>query len=390
MARTTINYRGKTLTISPDNRVPPASRPQVLAHGRAIDELTRKPAKAELSVHAPKEGIQALVKTDGIIGFMGRPGEVFPKLDTNGYTFSARLRAEGYIPRNILVDIPSNSGFPDTFHPVDMGTVELHREPVFVAGRVLKKTGNVVAAVPNSAVAVTRIWLRTGNLNQQGVPPGLIALHPPLNADRPGGITHLRRRPMSLAQNSKRLAARAAKGSARIVITDREGLNSSDILAIGTDEPGRVEFMEVKSIQGRAQPGLPATVTLFWPLAYSHAADSLVQKALPQQTGAARQLDTDAIAGDTCISISNTQGLDTAPVAVVSGGVDPVDSSPLPDEYHIVSSLGAVSGQDGFYRLPPISRAVQINVRADDGANQIEKTLMIDYSKRANNLDIVF
>lgn len=68
----------------------------------------------------------------------------------------------------------------------------------------------------------------------------------------------------------------------------------------------------------------------------------------------------------------------------VQGGANPV-------EYHQVSRFAVTCDAQGFFRMPPLSRVAQCNLRAHDGAHaEIDLTVCPNYSPGGSRADFVF
>ncbi len=87
----------------------------------------------------------------------------------------------------------------------------------------------------------------------------------------------------------------------------------------------------------------------------------------------------DAIAGDTTVFLNGLAGLPvgvTAVVEVGGGGVAQL-------EHHLLERYETTCDADGFFRLPPISRVAQLEIRADDGAHPpVSQIVAPDYQDR--------
>jgi hypothetical protein len=84
--------------------------------------------------------------------------------------------------------------------------------------------------------------------------------------------------------------------------------------------------------------------------------------------------------GDTCVFPADVTGLAASQQVQITGG-------PGPDEYHTAFTFTALSDADGYYRLAPVSRVAQLEVKAAQGLLVCDQTFQPDYTLHENVLD---
>jgi hypothetical protein len=276
---------------------------------------------------------------------------------------------------------------PDDFAPTDLGDLAMHREPVVMLGRTMQASGSATTPLAGARVTVTGIWRRLPPSTVVVPPaaPNLVSLHTPLRANRIAGTDVLRRRNLSLvAGGDKQLLDDIPAGERLMRLSNRQNLGPGNVLLIDADDPDRAEYVTINTIAGSSTPTEPARITLHYPFAYAHRRDTRVQRVMPQPQGAVRQFVVHALAGDTTIFLSSLTGLATGNQVWMTDGM-------RPDEYHRIRRYVALSDADGYYRLPPLSRVAQLELRAEHGAlTPIHLEFRPDYSLRENRMDFVF
>lgn len=276
---------------------------------------------------------------------------------------------------------------PDDFAPANAGDLALHREPVVLTGRTVRVTAAGTTILAGAAVRITGFW-RTpppANVSVPAIPPNLVSVHPALYADRAPVIGQLRRRNLApVAGDDKSLLDDVPAGATVLRLSDRQNLTVGGILLIDPDIPDRAEHLAVTAIAGASAATLPARVTVDYPLAFPHPAGARVRRVTPQPLGATKQLTREALRGDTTVFLNSVTGLAAGQQARVTGG-------PSPDEHHELRLYTATSDADGYYRLPPLSRVAQVEIRAEHGAlTPVTERLRPDYTQRENRLDLIF
>ena len=273
---------------------------------------------------------------------------------------------------------------PDDFAPVDVGSWELHREPVVIRGRVMEAAGAGVVPAGNATVKVVDVWRRVPSIGVV-VPPEtslVVSLRPPLYRDRGVPGTTIRRRLLPLlAASSKQLLKATPIGKLSIRISDSVGLAFGDVVAVGFDDQSITEYAEIQAINSSPTPNQPATIILTLPLQYQHRQGAKVQKTNPQPLGSVNQFDQAGLHGDTCIFVDGLNGIANGDQVEIN------DGSIV--ERHVVNVFQVKSDPDGFYSFPPIHRVGQLKVRAEFGGKSQEFLFQPDYAVRENRVDFV-
>jgi hypothetical protein len=277
---------------------------------------------------------------------------------------------------------------PDDFTPTDLGDLALHREPLVIYGRTVRANSNTTTPLTGATVRVTGIW-RTpppANMSVPPDPPHLVSLQPPLYVARAATVGGLRRRDLPpVVGDEKSLLEDVRQGANPIRLSNRQNLASGDILLIDANNPDVAEYLAINAIVGASTASQPADIMLDYPVVYPHRRKALVQKVNPQPLGAvAQQITHDALVGDTCVFLDDLVGLAGANEVQITGG-------PNPPEYHNLRRFSVTSDAEGYYRLPPISRVAQIEMRAEHGAlTPVHMEFRPDYRLRENRLDFTF
>jgi hypothetical protein len=316
------------------------------------------------------------------------PTRVFPRLAVQGYKVGLTVGARGYVTRRETVDVTQNVNFPSDFAPTDAGTLALHREPVVIAGRTVLANAGTTTPIAGANVRITGVWptLPPATLAVPADPPNLVSLLPPTYFARTAPAGTLRQREMTpVVGEDKLLQAYAPAGSATLAVSDRVNLAAGDIVVLDESDPERTELLVVQAVVGASTDVQPATVTLAYPTALAHVAGTLVRRVTPQPAGANNQLTRDCIAGDTCAFLDGLADLAAAAAVELTGGGGAA-------EYHLVRRFNATSDADGYYRLPPLARVAQVELRADDGGAHadVNVTFAPDYGGGAARIDFVF
>jgi hypothetical protein len=302
----------------------------------------------------------------------------------NQVTFAPALPREYHIGDPVVAVVPSD------FTPTDLGHVALHRQPTVIYGRAVQANAGASTPLAGATIAVTGIW-RTpppANLAVPADPPNVVFLQPPLYTDRGAGSGRLQGRNLPAVPDppaeEKRLLADVAAGANILRVSNRIGLNPIDILLIDADDSELTEFIAISAVAGASTAAQPATITLDHPLAHAHRRNALVQRVNPQPPGVERQLAQDAILGDTTVFLDSLAGLAAGSEVEVTGG-------PHPTEYHRLRLFATTSDAEGYYRLPPLSRVAQLEIRAEHGVlTPVQREFRPDYTLRENRLEVMF
>lgn len=389
MSRRIVQTSQGDYLFSPDDPVLLGARLWAVVKVSVRDELTGQPPTGLITAQVRQRGLKPRVATDGIVVVTGIPQRDFSMLDTNPYTVNLTIGAEGYVTREVEVQLLADPNFLTNFTPPPLINLLLHREPVVITGRLMRVNGGTTVPVPGAAVTFTGIWRTAPPANVVAPPPdppNLVSLSPPLYAERFKTTGNLRRRNLPpVVGDDKFLLDAVLAGATEIRLTNQQNLSLGDILLIDANQPDIAEFISINGITGATTPDQPARITLDYPLAHTHARDALVQEVNPQPFGGTKQLSVDALVGDTTVFLNNIAGLSTANEVQVFGG--------SPDEYHSLKRFSVTSDAEGYYRLPPLSRVAQLEIHAERVilAQTFKNTTTFrpDYQQRENRLDLL-
>jgi hypothetical protein len=281
--------------------------------------------------------------------------------------------------------------------------IELHRVPTFISGRTLERTGTIVQAAPNVDVWLSKLWRQAPPAGatvqpEPPVPGGVIppppwpvpiaAIRPPCYADMAVGLkVEIEDRAPDGATSAKVLLDAVPVGATAVRLSDAVGLNPNDVLAIDADDDGRREIFDVSKIVHAGGPGDWATILLGQPTAYLHARNAIVRRLGAPTAGGSVSLNYAAARGDRAILLDMTGISASHQIRLVNPG------PPITHSYHRLALCVAKSDADGFYRLPPLSRAGKIEISASDsGSGAVTNPpveLVPDYTLTDNPLDVV-
>ena len=276
---------------------------------------------------------------------------------------------------------------PNNFAPVSVGNLAIHREPTVITGRVVRSVSSATKPLAGAIIRVTGIW-RTpppANMTVAPDPPNLVSLRPPLYSDRDVATGCLSPRNLpAILGDDKFLLDDVLIGTNPIRLSNRQNLAPGNILLIDANKPDIAEYIAISTIVGASTATQPATITLDHPLAYPHRRNTLVQKVNPQPLGAQKQVAREALNGDTCVFLNDITSLVTGSQVRINGG------SNL-DEYHHLSLFSVTSDADGYYRLPPLSRVAQLQIRAEKALlAPVEMEFRPNYDLSENRFDFIF
>lgn len=386
MARQTIEDYGIVYTIAMDDEIPISERNWAIVKGRVIDEITGEPPKTLVDIKTEHPGLIPKAANDGLVGLIGIPARLFPELNIQDYSFQLTVEAAGYIPLGYENRIGPIGQFPAEFEPFEIpeGDLSLHREPILISGRVIDENGTTITPISNAAIIITGIWrLLSDDINDTDTSeaPNIVSLQPSLYFNREAGTARLRRHEMvPVANEDKHILRHTHDGSNVLHISNRINIGTSDIIVIDDGDTELTEYLTIDDISGSSSDSESALVTLTHPVAKVHRIDSIVKKVNPQVPGADNLFNSNAISGDVCVFLDSMTDLDSANVVHIHDGSNP-------DEYHILRRFSVTSNSNGYFRLPPISRVVQVKIEVQHGPSTIEKDLTIDYSLRENRID---
>lgn len=382
--RVTVVDRARRYTVSPGEALAGA-RPSAVAFARLVDECTERPPDRRVEVSTTFPGLTPRT-AQPMVGLAGIPQAAFSALAANAYNVPFDVSGDRYVTIRRTAVIGPQPTFPATFVPADLGTIELHSEPVTIRGRVVASAGSVMTPVGGAAVRVTGIWrtVPVSALPPPPDPPEVVSLRPAVYFERTAAAGLVRQREMvPVVGDARTLLDQATASSVTLRVSNSDGVAAGSILRVDSG-PDRSEFVTVLSVAAGSTVDQPATVTLMYPLRHEHSAGTDVIRVTPQPPGSDIALNVDAAEGDACVLL-------TAMTAIVPATIIELHGGPSPAEYHHVSRFDTVSDADGFYRLPPISRVAQIEIEVTDGVHTpLTDTVFPDYALPENRVDFTF
>jgi hypothetical protein len=283
---------------------------------------------------------------------------------------------------------------PDEFAPLAVADVLMHRAPVTIGGRSVRRNASGIGTTPvaNASIAVQGIW-RTAQDVRQHLPAATattVSLAPGLYAARAVGAALAAQDLPAVAGDDKLLADQASSGDSSLDISNRLNLVAPpapppfSVLRIDAGTPEAAEYIGLAGADGFGGANEPGRVALDHALRMPHRRNALVQLVAPQSAPAPKFFADAGAPGDICVFLSDTAGLDTADTVAITGGT-------AAREYQRVRTFTAVSDADGYFQLPPVSRVAQIRLQASAPAlPPVTIEFQPDYSQRGNWLDIVF
>jgi len=381
-----VEVGGRQMTVSLDAAPPVTRHAQALVSARVVDETTGLPPRVALTLEAEEKNVVPRVAEGGLVGFAGIPQQAFPLLNMSDSHIHMTLTARGFLTYRRLVTVLMDATFPSTYNALDLGVIELHRVPVVLRGRVTRQMATGPVGAAGVAVRVSGMW-RTpppAAAPPPPAPPNMVSLRTGAVLERTAATGSVVRRDLAPSgAPDKALEAEAEPGSTTVRISDRVGINVGDVIGIDVDDPDLTEYGTITSIAGGASVNEAATVEFVSPLTLRHPRGAVASMLTAAAAGAANGLVEPIAAGDRCALVASMTGLAGASVVEVSGGGPPAS------ELIGVQLYEAVTGADGFYRLPPLSRVAQVVVTADDGMNPaVDVRWRIDYTSVENRLDI--
>jgi hypothetical protein len=156
------------------------------------------------------------------------------------------------------------------------------------------------------------------------------------------------------------------------------------VLRIDPGTPEAAEHIGLAGIGGLGGANEPGRVALDHALRASHRRNARVNRVDPQPAAAPKFFTDAGAAGDACVFLSDTAGLDAARTVAITGGA-------AAREFQQVRTFATASDAGGYFQLPPLSRVAQIRLEANAPALPLTTIeFQPDYSQRENWVDIVF
>ena len=119
------------------------------------------------------------------------PERILTQLAVQPAELAVQVSGTGYLAATARATVPAQPGFPAVFVPPPIGVVELHRTPLSVHGRTVRRTAAGVMPLAGVAISVAEIWLLPPPPGGPvaGLAPDLLHIQPALSRalPAPGG-----------------------------------------------------------------------------------------------------------------------------------------------------------------------------------------------------------
>lgn len=366
-----------------------ADRMRAVLAARVVDEITQQVVEVDIATRTTVAGMTPRSAPFGRVGLVGRPAREFPGLDLTPVDLDLRIAAPGYLPLDLAGTLGPVAGFPDTFAPLDLGDVLLHRVAIGLRGRTLQRGGLQPVVVAGAQISLLGCWpvMPPADVAPMAViqPPDIVNAAPGVYVPRAIGTTVRRRDVPALAGEDKTLLLPAPRGGLRLRLSARSALPAGAVLIVDADDPGRHECIPVAQADLSSSDDQPAWITLAHPLAFAHPEGARCQVGDPQPPAAANALTRDAIPGDEALFLDGLAGLADGSVLEIDDGVNA-------PEYHDTRLYAAVSDAAGYFRLPPLSRVAMVLLHAQRGGlvSPDDMPLAPDYRVAENRITVMF
>lgn len=386
MPREHLTINRLRLNTSPDSRPPAGNCLCAIAEGQIVDEQT------QAEPYSPVCGTTSLKRTrfnslcDGFFSVGGVPQHSLPGLATQSYPINLTFDACGYISQTVSTSIGPIAEFPNTFEPVVLPTISLHRCPATIFGRVVRRVSGATTPISGASVQVTTLWriLPQPGASPVAEAPNFVSVQPQLGLARTAGVGTLQQQSWApTAGVSKVVLQQAQAGTTQLFLQDAVDLVVGSLLLLDGQDPATAEVVTLSTIPISSLADQPANVTAAAPLILTHNDGAIAQLVTVAPPGPANTFTQNALPGDVVVFLNGLNGLSPVDTAEIPGA---------PAEYHSISLFNVTTDANGYYRLPPISRVYQVAVTASDGSGDtLSQNIWPDYLLPDNNqYDFVF
>jgi hypothetical protein len=353
---------------------------QSILIAQAFDELTGNPIDQPIRVTTDLPDVTAKSSSSGICGLAGIPTQCLHDLKNRNYIFNLVVEAAGYEPLNLSATIPQDANFPNEFVRLDLDRLDLRRSTNVAGCTQALGAQNQLEIVPLAGVSVTGIWRKVSDLSGSvDTGAAFLSVTPSLYASRPNSTT-VTIVPAAPVAAGTTLNKSAFAGTSVIEVNSLSGISGTDVVAIDLGSE-RSEYLRVASIDAPANPNSPALLTLAFPLKFDHALGVPVA-AIDVSTGASdAALTEECLLGDWTIFVDSATAFGAPVVARLS-------SASLPDEFVTCAPYEVTSGNDGYYRLPRLSRIAAIRIASTKGTQSGVVDFSPNYNLHQNTLNL--
>ncbi len=283
----------------------------------------------------------------------------------------------------------------------------MHRAPLRLVGRAIRRTVSGTAALAGATVRISKLWRRipaaNSSMNPEPPIPGMMPppgpwpaawtppiaeISPPLYRNYPvtSNVT-VENRPLDVAMPNKYLMQASVVHDDSVQVTDRINLLANHVIDIDAGDPSRREIVRVVQVIGASTADQAARVLLAHPLRFAHHAGALVQKlGAPIGGGAISQLNELALENDPCVL------MDTRFITALQQVVIEEIGVPASRAYHQLVTYQTQTDSNGYYALPLLSRAGKIELSAHHAGLPIvsgSTEFIPDYTAAENRIDLL-
>ena len=383
-----INSGAQDWTVVVDNRTTPAADlRQALIVGRAIDDVDTRAVDAAMRLSVDRPMLTPVLDGDGAFGWTGIPRVVWGGNAAVALPCTGSIAAPGFLARRLDLALPAQPGYPDLIQVLDLGDIELHREPVGLRGRVVAADGT---PRPFAQIEISGLWHRSFDYVDETSPStidAIAAVTPGLARYRTGAGLRARVWQLQLLPQRSVLLDDALPGAQRIRVSAGVPFvpgSATDVIAIA----GLGDVSEILHVDAVASPVTPddVLVDLRHPLAEAHARGGEIRNAQLIAAGAWSPIQHGVHAGDRSVCLGNGGVLATA------GDLIEIDGGGLASEIATLARVTTAADARGFYAVPPLHRAALIRLQAQHAAEPqpAEATFVLEPSLAAMRGDIVF
>jgi hypothetical protein len=123
--RTIITRDGRVYDAAMDDPAPTGAHTWGVVRARLVDEVSLLPVSAPTTIEVDQQGLTPRIVSDGLVGLVGIPLNVFPALANQSYDVHFTILVSGYQPLVVTATIPQTPGFPAAFSPTDLGDLQV-------------------------------------------------------------------------------------------------------------------------------------------------------------------------------------------------------------------------------------------------------------------------
>jgi hypothetical protein len=347
----------------------------------AIDELTSHPVRSPVVVTSTNAAVRGGWANGGVAGLVGVPAQVMPELDSQPYSIDVTVRVAGFVPWTRTVSFPIQAGFPAAFAGVDLGAVQLRRQPVTLEITTLSLDAhNRPQPLSGADVRITRVWRHVADIGGAGVAAPMIGLPLGVSQQWPVGTALDSVSLLPAAEPTRRLARGTAPGDVVLDVDRLGGLVVGDLIGLDLADIDRREYVPLAAVIGSTDPASPASVESATPARVAHATSATARRVPAPPSGPPdATLSEPAQPGDPTVFVDTV-----APFA--STEILRASDASITDEYVDAHLFRGISDAHGFVRMPTLSRVAAVEISATQGALAATARFSPDYLSPTNSV----